>query len=58
MEKEKIIDIGQGIKDINGELKVRHSMAEVFAIMRNENGEEKEIDIRDIVRSKGKKEDK
>lgn len=58
MEKEKIIDIGQGIKDINGEPKVRHSMAEVFAIMRDENGEEKEIDIRDIVGSKGKKEDK
>lgn len=58
MEKEKIIDIGQGIKDINGEPKVRHSMTEVFAIMRDENGEEKEIDIRDIVGSKGKKEDK
>ena len=58
MEKEKNIDIGQGIKDINGEPKVRHSMAGVFAIMRDESGEEKEIDIRDIVGSKGKKEDK
>jgi len=43
---------------MNGEPKVRHSMAGVFAIMRDENGEEKEIDIRDIVGSKGKKEDK
>ena len=58
MEKEKHINIGQDIKDMNEEQKVQHSMAGVFAIMRDENGEEKEIDIRDIVGSKGKKEDK
>ena len=58
MERGKNIKNGQDIKDMNGEPKVRHSMAGVFAIMRDENGEEKEIDIRDIVGSKGKKEDK
>lgn len=57
MEKEKTINIGQGIKDMNGELKVRHSMS-VFAVVKDENGKEREVDLRDIVGSKGKKEDK
>lgn len=58
MEREKNTENGWDINDMNGEPKVRHSMAGAFAIMRDENGEEKEIDIRDIVGSKGKKEDK
>ena len=53
MEKEKIIDIGQGIKDINGEPKARHSMS-MFAVVKDENGKEREVDLRDIVGSKGK----
>lgn len=57
MEKEKTINIGQGIKDMNGEPKVRHSMS-VFAVVKDENGKEREVDLRDIVGSKGKKEDK
>lgn len=57
MEKEKTINIGQGIKDTDGEPKVRHSMS-VFVVVKDENGEEREVDLRDIVGSKGKKEDK
>ena len=53
MEKEKHINIGQDIKDMNGEPKVRHSMS-VFAVVKDENGEEREADLRDIVGSKGK----
>lgn len=53
MEKEKHINIGQDIKDMNGEPKVRHSMS-VFAVVKDENGEEREVDLRDIVGSKGK----
>ena len=53
MEREKIINIGQGIKDMNGEPKVRHSMS-VFAVVKDENGKEREVDLRDIVGSKGK----
>lgn len=53
MEREKSINIGQGIKDMNGEPKVRHSMS-VFAVVKDENGKEREVDLRDIVGSKGK----
>ena len=53
MEKEKSINIGQGIKGMNGEPKVRHSMF-VFAVVKDENGKEREVDLRDIVGSKGK----
>ncbi len=53
MEKEKITNIGQGIKDTDGEPKVRH----LVAVVKDENGEEREVDLRDIVGSKGKKED-
>lgn len=55
MEKKRAINIGQGIKDMNGEPKVRHSMS-IFAVMRDENGKEREVDIRDIVGSRGKQE--
>lgn len=50
MEKEKIINIGQGIKDTDGEPKVRH----LVAVVKDENGKEREVDLRDIVGSKGK----
>lgn len=53
MEKEKTINVDQGIKDINGESKIRHSMS-MFAVVKNESGEEKEVDLRDIVGSKRK----
>ena len=53
MEREKNINIGQGIKDMNGEPKVRHSMS-VFAVVKDESGKEREVDLRDIVGSKGK----
>lgn len=53
MEREKSINISQGIKDMNGEPKVRHSMS-VFAVVKDENGEKREVDLRDIVGSKGK----
>ena len=53
MEREKSINIGQGIKDMNGESKIRYSMS-VFAVVKDENGEEREVDLRDIVGSKGK----
>lgn len=52
MEREKSINIGQGIKDMNGESKIRHSMS-VFAVVKDENGEEREVDLRDIVGSRG-----
>ena len=45
MEKEKHIKNSQDIKDMNGEPKVRHSMSE-----------EREVDLRDIVGSRGKEE--
>ena len=50
--REKNINIGQDIKDMNGEPKVRHSMS-VFAVVKDENGEEREVDLRDIVGSRG-----
>ena len=53
MEKEKNIENGWDINDMNGEPKVRHSMS-VFAVVKDENGEEREADLRDIVGSKGK----
>ena len=57
MEREESINISQGIKDMNGEPKVRHSMS-VFAVVKDENGEEREADLRDIVGSKRKEENK
>ena len=53
MEKEKNIENGWDINDMNGESKVRHSMS-IFAVVKDENGEEREVDLRDIVGSKGK----
>lgn len=53
MKKEKHIKNSQDIKDMNGEPKVRHSMS-IFAVVKDENGEEKEVDLRDIVGSRGK----
>lgn len=53
MKKEKHIKNSQDIKDMNGEPKVRHSMS-IFVIVKDENGEEREVDLRDIVGSKGK----
>lgn len=55
MERKKNINIGQGIKDMNGEPKVQHSMS-VFAVVKDENGKEREVDLRDIVGSRGKEE--
>ena len=55
MEKKKSINIGQGIKDMNGESKIRHSMS-VFAVVKDENGEEREVDLRDSVGRRGKEE--
>ena len=52
MEKEKNIENGWDINDMNGEPKVRHSMS-IFAVVKDENGEEREVDLRDIVGSKG-----
>ena len=55
MEKERTTNIGQ---DIDVEPVVRHQIPlGIFAVMRDENGKEREVDIRDIVGSKGKKED-
>ena len=55
MEKEKTINIGQ---DIDVEPAVRHQISlGIFAVVKGEDGEEKEVDLRDIVGSKGKKED-
>lgn len=57
MEKEKNIENGWDINDMNGEPKVRHSMS-IFAVVKDENGEEREVDLRDIVGSKRKEENK
>ena len=38
---------------MNGEPKVRHSMS-MFAVVKDENGEEREAGLRDIVGSRGK----
>lgn len=52
MEKEKIINIGQ---DIDVEPAVLHQIPlGIFAVVKDENGEEREVDLRDIVGSKGK----
>lgn len=53
MEKEKNIENGWDIDGMNEEPKVRHSMS-VFAVVKDENGKEREVDLRDIVGSKGK----
>ena len=52
MEKEKHIGNGQGI-DV--ESAVFHQIPlGIFAVVKDENGEEREVDLRDIVGSKGK----
>lgn len=52
MEKEKIIDIGW---DTDVEPAVLHQIPlGVFAVIKGEDGEEREVDLRDIVGSKGK----
>lgn len=52
MEREKSTENGW---DINVEPAVRHQIPlGIFAVMRDENGKEREVDIRDIVGSKGK----
>lgn len=56
MEKEKSIDIGQGI-DAGG-FSIHRMPLGVFVVMKDENGEEREVNIKDIVGSKGKEEDK
>ena len=51
MEREKSINIGQGI-DV--EPAVLHQIPlGVFAVVKDENGEEREVDLRDIVGSRG-----
>ena len=52
MEKKKHIENGQGI---NVEPAVLHHTLGVFAVVKDENGKEREVDLRDIVGSKGKK---
>lgn len=52
MEKEKNIENGW---DIDVEPTVLHQIPlGIFAIVKDENGEEREVDLRDIVGSKGK----
>lgn len=53
MEKRKTANISSDIKDINREPKVRHLMS-IFAVVKEEDGEKKEVDLRKIVGSKGK----
>ena len=48
MEKEKHIKNGQGI-DVKSA--VFHHTLGVFAVVKDENGEEREVDLRDIVGS-------
>lgn len=56
MEREKNINTGQ---DIDVKSAVLHQIPlGVFAVVKDENGKEREVDLRDIVGSKGKKEDK
>lgn len=55
MEKKKTTSIGQ---DINRKPQVQHHILGVFAVVKREDGEEKEVDLRKIVGSKGKKENK
>ena len=47
------MSISQDIQGMNGEPQVRHSMS-VFAIVKDENGKEKEVDLEDIVGSEEK----
>lgn len=54
MGKEKNIKDGQGI-DVEPAV-LRHTLG-IFAVVKDEKGEEREVDIRDIVGSKGKKEE-
>ena len=54
MEKEKIINIGQ---DIDVEPAVFHHTLGAFAVVKDENGEEREVDLRDIVGSRGREEE-
>ncbi len=55
MEKGKNTENGW---DIDVEPTVLHHTLGVFAVVKDENGKEREVDLRDIVGSKGKKEDK
>ena len=52
MEKEKHIGNGQGI-DVKPAVLHQIPLG-VFAVVKDENGEEREVDLRDIVGSKGK----
>ena len=56
MEKEKNIENGQGI-DVESTV-LHQTPLGIFAIVKDENGGERKVDLRDIVGSKGKKEDK
>ena len=51
MEREKSINIGQGI-DVEPAVLHQISLG-VFAVVKDENGEEREVDLRDIVGSRG-----
>ena len=51
MEREKNINIGQ---DIDIEPAVFHHTLGIFAVVKDENGKEREVDLRDIVGSRGK----
>ena len=52
MEKEKNIENGW---DTDGEPAVLHQIPfGVFAVVKDENGKEREVDLRDIIGSKGK----
>ena len=56
MEKEKNTENGW---DIDVEPTVLHQIPlGIFAIVKDENGEEREVDLRDIVGSRGKEENK
>ena len=50
MEKERITNIGQGI---DGEPAALHHTLGIFAVVKDENGKEREVDLRDIVGSRG-----
>ena len=51
MEREKNINIGQ---DIDVEPAVLHQIPlGIFAVVKDENGKEREVDLRDIVGSRG-----
>lgn len=56
MGREKITNIGQ---DIDVEPAVLHQISlSIFAVVKGEDGEKREVDLRDIVGSRGKEEKK